>query len=561
MSDQVQNCKACGAVLTPGARFCTECGAPVEGEATPTPTTVSSIETLPPGGIPTPEPIDPNQGGNGFNPGDVVAEKYVIDRMVGQGGMGTVYKATEKLTDRSVALKIIRSENIADEAHVKRLINEGMTTRDLAHQNIVRVYDIGLHNQQPYIAMEFIEGKPLHVWRSEKMANGEDVSMSVIGQIVEELLNGLEVAHAAGVIHRDLKPENILLIGEPTDQNAKVKIVDFGIALATKIATSAGTGTGYGTQLYMAPEQIRNSDLATPAADLYSVSKIFYELLIGVLPTGHWQPPSGSRSDVPEAIDTLIEKGLKDAPIARPQSAVEYRDDLNAALDDVKPVIRTGKLPKWVTYAAGGVAAVMALIVVAMNITPDPDTILREDIDRNAEIARQQIEADNLAAQLEYERAEADRLAREQAEFERAERARLEQERIDRERRQREERERLERERLERERLAQKEPFDEITDFTGRWTEAGGAYYDITVSPNGQFQGTGVSGGVSVGLAGVMNFQGMQYKVFFNGVYAGEGTATRSNHCHFIYSNIYTDFSTYSGELHVRHNPGDTECP
>lgn len=339
MSTDTITCHACGATVPAEARFCTECGAALkerpEVSSLETLPPSSDIETLPPGGE-VPDGVPAKRLGEDLQPGSVIADKYLIERQIGQGGMGSVYKATEKLTNRAVALKLIRKENVANSAHVQRLINEGTTTRDLAHPNIVRVYDIGLHDTQPYMAMEYIEGEPLHVWRSKKLANNQPVPLLVVTQIIKGILDGLAEAHRAGVIHRDLKPENILLVGEPHGKHANVKIVDFGIALAARTSTGTGSSASMGTQLYMAPEQIRNADLATPAADLYAVSKIFYELLVGVLPTGHWQPPSGARSDVPKAIDALIEQGISNAPGARPQTAEAYKTMLEAALVERK---------------------------------------------------------------------------------------------------------------------------------------------------------------------------------------------------------------------------------
>jgi len=238
--------------------------------------------------------------------------------------------------ERAVALKVISQKYANNEKAIQRLLDEGLLTQELAHKNIVRVYDIGMHGTQPYIAMEYIEGRPLHVWRSEKMARDETVPVKVAGKIIEEVLLGLEAAHDAGIIHRDLKPENIMLIGEPSQDTANVRIVDFGVALATKTADT-GSGTGLGTQQYMAPEQLRNANAATASADLYSVSRIFYELIVGVLPSGHWQPPSGGRSDVPSGIDALIEKGLALNRAMRPQSAAEYRAVMVKAFDKPAP--------------------------------------------------------------------------------------------------------------------------------------------------------------------------------------------------------------------------------
>lgn len=322
------NCNQCAAALTANARFCVDCGASVAA-ATP----ASAIPTLPPSDIPTPEPGPAHLPKDQLKPGDVIAGKYRIEGLIGQGGMGTVYKATEIASGIMAAVKVIRSQYVGSKSAVDRLIVEGVTTRNISHPNVVRIYDIGLYGEQPYIAMEYIEGVPLHVWRGRKMAQNEAVPVRVTGQIIKEVLNGLEVSHAAGVIHRDMKPENIMLIGEPTSTSATIKIVDFGIALATTTEQQSGSGTGLGTQLYMAPEQIRNANIANAAADLYSVSKIFYELIVGVLPTGHWQPPSGGRADVPIGIDSLIQRGLSDNRDLRPQSANAYRDEMISAFN------------------------------------------------------------------------------------------------------------------------------------------------------------------------------------------------------------------------------------
>ncbi|MEM5518347.1 serine/threonine-protein kinase [Henriciella sp. AS95] len=334
----MSQCPNCHTSLPDNAKFCASCGTALTDQPADTSAddlasmhTVSGLETVAPG-IPTEDP-DPKMDPRAITPGTMIASKYKVERNIGAGGMGVVYKAVEDVTDSAVAIKLIPPGQVRSEKAVQRLIDEGKTTRGIAHPNVVRIFDIGVWNSAPYIAMEYVEGKPLHVWRNEKMTRNEEVSARTAGQIIKEVLNGLEAAHAEGVIHRDLKPENIMLIGEPTDQHAKVKIVDFGIALATNQQTQEASGTGLGTQLYMAPEQIRNANAANPAADLYSVSKIFYELIVGVLPTGHWSPPSDGRSDVPQQIDELIRKGLSPNRDSRPQSAADYREQMIAGFN------------------------------------------------------------------------------------------------------------------------------------------------------------------------------------------------------------------------------------
>lgn len=328
------NCHACGRDVPAEAKFCPDCGAELGAALAVSAAmeTVSGFHTQPP------EDLDidsdkPTPTEAVIEAGTIIAGKFKIERLIGQGGMGRVFKAIETLSGHAVAIKIIAAKYVASEKAVERFIAEGVTTRGLSHPNIVQVYDIGLHEDQPYMAMEFIDGEALHVWRGRKLAQNKNVPVATARQIINALLEGLEVAHSAGIVHRDLKPENIMLIGEPTPQSAKIKIVDFGIALATKTATQSSTGTGLGTQLYMAPEQVRNANSANAAADLYSVSKVFYELIVGVLPTGFWQPPSDGRADVPKGVDDLIHRGMSSNRDSRPQSASEYRSLMDAAFE------------------------------------------------------------------------------------------------------------------------------------------------------------------------------------------------------------------------------------
>ena len=320
-------CKNCNAVNTPDSAFCIECGKPV-GER----------DTL--GGLETPEPGDTRYRHGGtppasfdLAPGTLYADRYKIIEKIGQGGMGVVYRAEETLgaNTRPIALKLIRADRLGDGSAVNRLVNEGMLTQDIRHENVVAVYNVGLVADQPFVAMEYCEGVSLRSWLRQQMNAQSETPLPVAAALVRHILDGLEAAHKRGVIHRDLKPENVILTGTPEAADAPLKLLDFGIARAPGTQDSM-TGTGLGTQAYMAPEQITNPAGVTASADLYSLSIMFYELLMGVLPAGHWQPPSGGRGDVPEAIDRLIKDGLANRPLSRPQSVAEYRQRLDAAL-------------------------------------------------------------------------------------------------------------------------------------------------------------------------------------------------------------------------------------
>jgi len=371
------HCGNCGAAVDADAKFCPECGHQLDAASTEAPEavmmTMGGLETL---------ADAPTQDGRSsatavLEPGSQFADRYTIEEVVGRGGMGVVYRATDKLSEKTVALKLIRPERLSGSHAIKKLISEGITARDIRHPNIVAVYDVGESDGQPFVSMEYLGGQSLRAWHRQKTQDREDVSLIVACRIIAETLKGLSAAHEAGVIHRDLKPENIVLTGEPTDDAAPLKILDFGIARATGGAqdSGTGTGTGLGTPRYMAPEQITNADSAGPAADFYSLSVMFYELLVDVLPQGHWQPPSGGRSDVPTGIDALIERGLSNRPANRPQTAKEYLEALELAfagrdMNFNKSTGTAGDVPvakilKWSGITLGGM---MVLGVIAMMI-------------------------------------------------------------------------------------------------------------------------------------------------------------------------------------------------
>lgn len=280
-----------------------------------------------------------------LSPGDVFAGRYTIAAVIGEGGMGTVYRADDRVTGQGVALKLVRADRLAGAGAVQRMIREGVTSREIRHPNVVSVYDVGEADGQPYLSMEHLNGLSLRSWTRQQMAAGAECSMQTAARIVLEILAGLEAAHAAGVVHRDLKPENVMLLSQPTDEAVRLKLLDFGIARAGGATDTGVTSTG--TARYMAPEQATAPDAVQPSADLYSLSVMFYELLVGVIPQGHWQPPSGGRSDVPAGIDDLIQRGLSNAPRSRPQSAAEYRSLLETALKGGKgPKPKPGPGPK-----------------------------------------------------------------------------------------------------------------------------------------------------------------------------------------------------------------------
>ncbi len=283
-------CLQCGADNPAGNTFCQNCGKPIlaVGSGGAALQTLSGLRTIG-GGETLHHDAYPKGDVAILEPGAVFAGRYTIESRIGIGGMGVVYRAKDKIGDRIVALKLIRSDRLSGEDAVSRLSAEGVLTQDIRHKNIVNVYHVDQFEGQPFLSMEFVEGVSLREWIRKQKRAGTEVGLMVAARIVNEVLAGLQVAHEMGIVHRDLKPENIMLTAEPSADAAALKILDFGIARVEARQVVSGTGRE-GTVEYMAPEQITDADSAGPEADFYSLSIIFYELLVGVLPKGGWQP-------------------------------------------------------------------------------------------------------------------------------------------------------------------------------------------------------------------------------------------------------------------------------
>lgn len=322
------NCLECDAELPPGSAFCPHCGTRV---AAPAP--VAETEFMGDGThFASADSSSPR-----LEAGSVFDDRYTIEHVLGAGGMGVVYQAFDSVARRSIALKLINPRLLSGTNAVDRLITEGLTTRDIRHPNVVAVYDVAKADDQPYVTMEYIDGRSLRNWLSKQLTSGGEVTLSAAVGIINAILDGLEAAHDLGITHRDVKPENVILLGEPNDGDFRLKLLDFGIARAVNVSMLQTSAAALGTPLYMAPEQRTTPDAAGPAADIYSLGRMFYELLMDVLPDGTWQPPSKHRSDIPEAVDWLLEKALSNRPRSRQQSVGEFRNELSEAIANRPP--------------------------------------------------------------------------------------------------------------------------------------------------------------------------------------------------------------------------------
>ncbi|MBN1419799.1 MAG: protein kinase [Planctomycetes bacterium] len=317
-------CPACGARVEEGSKFCKECGSPVG--ATPAPASDTNAGATISGDCTRILP-----GAAALEPGQLFHDRYRIERLIGQGGMGTVYLARDEVTEDAVCLKVIRPELLRSEAAGKRFLREGKVSRGIRHRNVVAVYDVNVAGESYYLSMEYLEGMSLRRWLQRNLAERRDVPLDVACRILREILEGLGAAHGADLIHRDLKPENVILLGEPLDGPFALKILDFGIARPLRASEQLTVeGASMGTPVYMAPEQETSAGIVGPEADLYSAGVIFYEMLLGVPPRGRWDLPREVRSDLPAAVDEICTKALHAHPARRFQSVAEFAAALEA---------------------------------------------------------------------------------------------------------------------------------------------------------------------------------------------------------------------------------------
>ena len=271
-----------------------------------------------------------------LTPGDVLANRYKIQRLLGRGGMGAVYLAHDEVLGDVVALKVISSAWATDEAAmIERFKREAAAARKVSSPNVIRIHDLG--EARPgllYLSMEYFQGRTLaDVITARGLVPIADC-LDYLGQIC----TGLAAAHDAGVIHRDLKPGNVL-VGE---RNA-VKIIDFGLAKATAHEGMTATGMLMGTPYYMSPEQVRGRRVDA-ASDIYSLGALAYHLVTGRPPFSgenaiavgfaHLSetpaPPRQLRAETPEPLDATIVSALAKEPAGRPRTADAFRAAMTA---------------------------------------------------------------------------------------------------------------------------------------------------------------------------------------------------------------------------------------
>ncbi len=282
-----------------------------------------------------------------FQPGAVIAGKYEVARVLGEGGMGVVYQARHIELGIFVAIKVMRDEVMQDAEAVRRFSREAQAVAMLNGEHVARVLDVGkLDGGRPYMVMEYLVGSDLGVILDQRQRIGVGEAIDYVIQACEALAE----AHRAGVVHRDLKPANLFVVD--VAGRRIVKLVDFGISRFEKPdeVRVTQTQTAFGTPLYMSPEAVRSAKHADARSDIWALGVILYELIAGIPPFVGDTPTSVAVSitidkqrplyphfpEVPPELDAVIAWTLEKDPARRPQSAVELADALRPFRDQAR---------------------------------------------------------------------------------------------------------------------------------------------------------------------------------------------------------------------------------
>jgi serine/threonine-protein kinase len=291
-----------------------------------------------------------------------LARRFRLEEVIGRGGMSTVYRATDQILARTVAVKVLLPV-LADQdpAYSARFEREARAAAALASSGVVTVYDTGVDDGSHYIVMEYVAGRSL----DEMLRAGTPLPLPEALRIAARVADSLAAAHAAGILHRDIKPANVMVAEDRT-----VKVLDFGIARRLDGTTITQAASVVGTAAYMAPERAMG-DPGDARADIYSLGCLLYAMLTGHPPfsgeisaailqqqiNAKPRPPSESRPEVPTPINTLVLAMLAKTPDARPATAAEVRDQIMRASSG----LRTAAAPPATARLADGKAPTAVL--------------------------------------------------------------------------------------------------------------------------------------------------------------------------------------------------------
>jgi serine/threonine protein kinase len=320
--------------------------------------------------------------------GIMISNRYELGDRLGSGGMSTVYRATDRVLERTVAVKVLAEHLSDDQKFVARFRREALAVARLIHPNIVQVYDTGVDDGRHYIVMEYVEGRS----GAQLLQSEGRLAPEISVQIGVQACAGLEYAHRQGIVHRDVKPGNLMAIGGPAGQRSAassahdpptgemtVKLTDFGIARAAEQTRLTQVGSVVGTAAYLAPEQARGEE-ATPASDVYALGVVIYQFLTGRLP---WEgstlaelatrreneaplAPDSYNEAIPPTLSTAVLRALEGEVSDRYSTARELSRALRAGITGREPPITASEAP---TAALAG-----ASTEATRRMTPEPQT-------------------------------------------------------------------------------------------------------------------------------------------------------------------------------------------
>jgi eukaryotic-like serine/threonine-protein kinase len=308
-----------------------------------------------------------------LEPGMVLAQRYEIVEILGQGGMGAVYKATDRELNRAVAIKVIRPDLARDQGIVDRFKQELLLAHQVTHRNVIRIYDLSEADGMKFITMEYVEGENLLTLLHEKKKFSAEESV----EIMQQVCRALEAAHIVGVIHRDLKPQNIM-----RDKTGRILVMDFGLARTLEGDGMTQSGALVGTMEYMSPEQALGKPL-DQRSDIFALGLIFYEMLTGQMPfkadstiaslIRRTQEPVAPLSEhdasIPRSVSSIVQKCLERDLELRYKTAAELLADLEtwqgkragATLSFEPKIGPWGRTIPWPSITAGVIVLILAI--------------------------------------------------------------------------------------------------------------------------------------------------------------------------------------------------------
>ncbi len=308
-----------------------------------------------------------------LQPGMLLAQRYEVVQILGQGGMGAVYKATDLELNRTVALKVIRPDLARDKAIVDRFKQELLLAHQVTHRNVIRIYDLSEADGMKFITMEYVEGENLLTLIHQKKKFSPEEAV----EIMQQVCRALEAAHTVGVIHRDLKPQNIM-----RDKTGRILVMDFGLARTLEGDGMTQSGALVGTMEYMSPEQALGKPL-DQRSDIFALGLIFYEMLTGQMPfkadstiaslirrtQERVTPVSDHDNTIPRSVSEIVTKCLERDLELRYKTAAELLADLEtwqgkragATLSFEPKIGPWGRTIPWPSITAGLIVVILAI--------------------------------------------------------------------------------------------------------------------------------------------------------------------------------------------------------